>query len=102
MVRNMQPVPAQRLQVPFYRTKLNSWMAAFEETYRFILLECDPAENKDWANLCIEQVCCPIEQVWLCIMGERAMHRAVFQVDRGCEVVATSPLKACLCVPGTQ
>jgi hypothetical protein len=31
-------------------------MAAFEETYRFILLEADAAEHKDWANLCIEQV----------------------------------------------
>ena len=53
--------------MPFYRTKLFSWMAAFEETYRFILLEADPAENQDWANLCIEQV-------WRCLRccGSRA------------------------------
>ena len=56
MVKSMQPHAAERMRVPFYRTKLNSWMAAFEETYRFILLEADPSESKHWADLCIEQV----------------------------------------------
>lgn len=56
MVKSMQPHAAERLKVPFYRTKLFSWMAAFEETYRFILLEADPSESKHWADLCIEQV----------------------------------------------
>ena len=44
------------MQVPFYRTRLTAWLAAYEETYRFILLEADPAESRDWASLCIEQV----------------------------------------------
>jgi hypothetical protein len=74
MVKGMQPLAADRMQVPFYRTKLNSWMAQFEETYRFILLEADPYENRDWANLCIEQVnailSCNANAVMYCFVSD--------------------------------
>jgi hypothetical protein len=59
-----------RAQVPFYRTKLTSWMAAFEETYRFILLEADASEHKDWAHLCIEQARRP----WCVLPASRCRH----------------------------
>lgn len=49
------PQVCHRLQVPFYRTKVTSWMASQEEDYRFILLEADPAEDRSWAQLCVEQ-----------------------------------------------
>jgi CRP-like cAMP-binding protein len=50
------PEVCRRLHVPFYRTKVTSWMASLEEEYRFILLEADPSEDASWAQLCVEQV----------------------------------------------
>lgn len=59
------PQVCHRLQVPFYRTKVTSWMASQEEDYRFILLEADPAEDRGWAQLCVEQAC-PRPAVLVC------------------------------------
>lgn len=49
------PQVCHRLQVPFYRTKVTSWMASQEEDYRFIILEADPSEDRGWAQICVEQ-----------------------------------------------
>jgi hypothetical protein len=66
-----------RVQVPFYRTKLTSWMAAFEETYRFILLEADCAEHRDWANLCIEQARPPYARLLVALLLRVVLLRAL-------------------------
>jgi hypothetical protein len=50
------PQICDRLQVPFYRTKVTSWMASMEEEYRFIIMEADASEDPNWAQLCVEQV----------------------------------------------
>ena len=50
------PQRCDRLQVPFYRTKVTSWMASMEEEYRFIIMEADASEDPNWAQLCVEQV----------------------------------------------
>lgn len=50
------PAICDRLQVPFYRTKVTSWMASMEEEYRFIIMEADASEDPNWAQLCVEQV----------------------------------------------
>lgn len=68
------PQVCHRLQVPFYRTKVTSWMASQEEDYRFILLEADPGEDRGWAQLCVEQAC-PYQPPW--------RHAAQTPVDGG-------------------
>jgi hypothetical protein len=57
-IKVLFPQAGHRLQVPFYRTKVTSWMASQEEDYRFILLEADPADDRSWAQLCVEQADC--------------------------------------------
>eukprot|EP00898_Chlorokybus_atmophyticus_P004975 jgi/Chlat1/5479/Chrsp36S05433 len=45
---------AAKLHIPFYRSKLTAWMAAQEESYRFIVLQGDP-HAVEWTHLCITQ-----------------------------------------------
>jgi hypothetical protein len=45
---------AAKLHVPFYRSKLTTWMAKQEEKYRFIVLQGDPL-SAAWTSLCITQ-----------------------------------------------
>lgn len=61
MLLAMFPQAAKMLHVPFYRTKITSWMASQEEIYRFIILEADRVDTS-WPQLCTDQVCrsCPM------------------------------------------
>ena len=69
------PQVCHRLQVPFYRTKVTSWMASQEEDYRFILLEADASEDRSWAQLCVEQVAPSTPFVLFCLFHVRIAFR---------------------------
>jgi len=42
------------MQLPFYRTRIASWIVQQEEDYRFVVMQGDP-RNEPWTAICVSQ-----------------------------------------------